>query len=50
MYSVFPGISVFHRTKAQPIGVYGASKAAGEVAVQKLLGDQGEVSYYAQAG
>ena len=27
--------------KRKPIGVYGASKAAGEVAVQKLLGDQG---------
>ena len=27
--------------KRNPIGVYGASKAAGEVAVQKLLGDQG---------
>ena len=27
--------------KRNPIGVYGASKAAGEVAVQELLGDQG---------
>ena len=27
--------------KRNPIGVYGTTKAAGEVAVQELLGDQG---------